>query len=78
VNTGDGIVQSDDQSTANKMRTAPLWGLRTRSRLMHDGQSLTIYDAVMRHGNEADVVMHNFVKLTDAQKAQLLLFLESL
>lgn len=78
VNTGDGIVQTDDQSTANKLRTPPLWGLRTRSRLMHDGQSLTIFDAIMRHSNEADVVMHNVSKLSDAQKAQLLKFLESL
>ena len=27
--------------TANQIRTAPLWGLRTRNRLMHDGLSFT-------------------------------------
>ena len=32
----------DIQSTQNKMRTAPLWGVRLRSRLMHDGASLNI------------------------------------
>src|SRR4029077_14948043 len=32
VGTGDGIVQNGGQATANKMRTAPLWGLRTRDR----------------------------------------------
>ncbi len=25
--------------TANRLRTPPLWGVRTRSRLMHDGRS---------------------------------------
>ena len=29
VGTGDGIVQNGGQATANKLRTPPLWGLRT-------------------------------------------------
>src|SRR5438552_257505 len=41
IGTGDGIVQNGGPSTRNKLRTAPLWGLRTRSRLMHDGKALT-------------------------------------
>ena len=42
VGTGDGIVQNGGPLTRNKLRTAPLWGLRTRTRLMHDGVSLTL------------------------------------
>src|SRR6202011_4673798 len=53
VGTGDGIVQNGGQSTRNKLRTAPLWGMRTRSRLMHDGESLTARGAILRHGGEA-------------------------
>ena len=30
VGTGDGIVQNGGQGTRNKLRTPPLWGLRTR------------------------------------------------
>ena len=41
VGTGDGIVQNGGQATANMMRTAPLWGGRTRDRLMHDLQTFT-------------------------------------
>ena len=41
VGTGDGIVRNGGQSTRNKLRTAPLWGMRSRDRLMHDGESLT-------------------------------------
>jgi CxxC motif-containing protein (DUF1111 family) len=48
VGTGDGIVQNGPPETANKLRTAPLWGLRTRDRLMHDGESLTRSDAAMQ------------------------------
>jgi hypothetical protein len=38
-----------DQRTTDMVRTAPLWGLRTRPQLMHDGLSLTIDDAIQRH-----------------------------
>jgi hypothetical protein len=38
-----------DQRTVNTVRTAPLWGLRTRAHLMHDGLSLNIDDAIQRH-----------------------------
>src|ERR1700746_63505 len=42
VGTGDGIVQGGPPDTANKLRTSPLWGLRTKSRYMHDLKSLTL------------------------------------
>ena len=79
VGTGDGIVipveehfgrayremQPTFNITATRMRTPPLWGVRTRSRLMHDGQSLTFEDAILRHRGEAE-------------KKQLITFLKSL
>src|SRR6201998_1614017 len=34
IKTGHGIVQAGPQDTANKLRTAPLWGLRMRPRFM--------------------------------------------
>jgi len=52
IGTGDGIPVlplPEYASTATQMRTAPLWALRTRNRLMHDGQSLTKQDAIQRH-----------------------------
>ena len=52
IGTGDGIPVlplPEYASTANQMRTAPLWALRTRNRLMHDGLSLTKQDAIQRH-----------------------------
>jgi CxxC motif-containing protein (DUF1111 family) len=64
--------------TINKMRTAPLWALRTRNRLMHDGLSFTKQEAINRHRGQADAVRQRFNALTAAQRAQLMKFLESL
>lgn len=78
VGTGDGIVQNGGSSTRNKLRTAPLWGLRTRSRLMHDGQSMTRNDAILRHSVEAFGVVTSYKNLTASDRAALLAFLDSL
>ena len=78
VGTGDGIVQNGGPATANKLRTPPLWGMRTRPRLMHDGESLLRNDAVLRHAGEATFVINNYRNLTNAQKNQLIAFLNSL
>ncbi len=78
VGTGDGIVQNGGQATANEMRTAPLWGMRTRARLMHDGESLLRNDAILRHAGEATDVINNYRALSTAQKNQLITFLSSL
>jgi CxxC motif-containing protein (DUF1111 family) len=61
-----------------KVRTAPLWGVRLRSRLMHDGLSVTLRDAVVRHGAEASEVAHRFEKLSPADQEAILQFLRSL
>ena len=78
IGTGDGIVQAGPQDTAPKLRTVPLWGLRTKSRFMHDLASLTLADAIHRHKGEAAAVQHRFQNLTDADKQRLFAFLKSL
>jgi len=65
-------------SAANKIRTAPLWGVRLHSRLMHDGHSVTLLDAILRHGGEAAHVTEKFKKLKPGEKEALLEFLRSL
>ena len=78
IGTGDGIVQAGPQDTANKLRTAPLWGLRMRPRFMHDLKSLTLESAIERHKGEAEDVIERFFDLTEAQQQQLFTFLNSL
>jgi CxxC motif-containing protein (DUF1111 family) len=78
VGTGDGIVQNGPADTAQKLRTPPLWGLRMRDRLMHDGLSSTRENAIARHGNEAASVINNYNRLNTRQRSQLLTFLNAL
>jgi len=78
VGTGDRIVQGGPPETAAKLRTAPLWGLRTKSRFMHDLESLSVEQAIQRHSGEARAVTRRFRDLTDQEKEQLLIFLQSL
>jgi CxxC motif-containing protein (DUF1111 family) len=69
---------SEYNNTAEKVRTAPLWGVRLHSRLMHDGASVTLLDAILRHRGEAAHVIEKFEKLKPAEKDALLEFLRSL
>ena len=78
VGTGDGIVQAGPADTANKLRTAPLWGLRIKSRFMHDNASMTLGDAIQRHAGEAGGVIARYNALTSVQQQQLITFLQSL
>jgi CxxC motif-containing protein (DUF1111 family) len=66
------------ESTQNKMRTAPLWGVRLRPRLMHDGASLTLRDAILRHRGESQDESKKFDRLSKEDQQALLEFLRSL
>ena len=72
------LSKQDFESSRNKIRTAPLWGVRLRSRLMHDGQSFTLRDAILRHLGEADQVTERFRKLKGNDQEALIEFLRSL
>jgi CxxC motif-containing protein (DUF1111 family) len=78
IGTGDGIVQVGPQDTANKLRTAPLWGLRTKARFMHDLRSLSLTDAILRHDEEAHEPARHFRELRPEEREALLTFLRSL
>jgi CxxC motif-containing protein (DUF1111 family) len=89
VGTGDGIAEAGGEPTRNMIRTAPLWGLRTRDKFMHDGgsssppantgaQSFTLNEVILRHGGPAAGSRASYQALTAHQKAQLIRFLKSL
>jgi len=93
VGTGDGIgiavvehfgpqagymPRTAVDQTANRMRTPPLWGVRLRTRLMHDGATHTFFDAIRRHAGEARGEAHRFNRLIDREKDALVAFLLSL
>jgi CxxC motif-containing protein (DUF1111 family) len=78
IETGDGIVQVGPQDTANKLRTVPLWGLRTKARFMHDLKSLSLDNAISRHDGEARDPARRFKELSPEDRAALITFLQSL
>jgi len=78
IGTGDGIVQNGGPATRNMVRTAPLWGLRARSRFMHDGMSFDLASAILRHQNQARPARDGFRLLTARGREKLLAFLQSL
>ena len=65
-------------ATATQMRTAPLWALRTRNRLMHDGLSFTKAEAIARHNGQATTVRQKYDALSAGLKRLLKKFLDSL
>jgi len=79
IGTGDGIVQNGGQATRNMVRTPPLWGVRTRPELMHDGLSLTFNEAIQRHAGTGGSFSRNFYNaLSTSNKNDLIEFLKSL
>lgn len=75
IGTGD---QNPPRDTANKLRTVPLWGVAHAPRHMHDLKSLTLENAIERHGGEAAQERNRCSDLTGAEKQALITFLDSL
>jgi CxxC motif-containing protein (DUF1111 family) len=73
---GDGIDQGG--ATGGEMRTAPLWGLPLQRRLLHDGRATTIAEAILAHDGQGKTARDRFAALQDPDRADLLVFLESL
>jgi len=62
-------------------RTAPLIGMAGRDgsrRYLHDGQAATIDEAIRAHGGEAATARTRYEKLSAAERAALLAYLETL
>ena len=78
IGTGDGIVQNGGQGTRNMVRTAPLWGIGSRDRFLHEGTTYTVTDAIQKHANQGATARANFNALSAAQQADLIAFVFSL
>jgi CxxC motif-containing protein (DUF1111 family) len=60
------------------MRTAPLWGLRTRTTYLHDGRARTVDAAIRAHAGEGGPSAQAYDQLSPVAQQQLLDFLDSL
>jgi CxxC motif-containing protein (DUF1111 family) len=65
-------------ATGREMRTAPLWGLRSTTRFLHDGSAPTIIDAILRHDGQGRASRDRFAILGPTRTDLLLAFLRSL
>jgi hypothetical protein len=58
--------------------TEPLWGVATTAPYGHDGRSINLEEVTLRHGGEAQPSRDRFAALSDADRADLLAFLNTL
>jgi CxxC motif-containing protein (DUF1111 family) len=73
---GDGIVQG--RATGRQIRTAPLWGVRTRAQLLHDGRATSLDAAILAHDGQGKQARDRFAGLSVRARAALLAFLNAL
>lgn len=73
---GDGIAQGT--ADVRDMRTAPLWGLRSRPTYLHDGRANTVDAAIRAHDGEAINSRNQYNSASAADRAALLAFLNTL
>jgi len=73
-----------EHGTITEWRTSPLWGLGLARTLnpeagyLHDGRALTIEQAILWHGGEAQSARDHFIHLNKNERTVLLSFLETL
>lgn len=76
---GPELAESFGEELAAQFTTARLWGVADTAPYLHDGRALTLTDAIVLHGGEAQAARDAFVETLDAQeKEALLTFLRSL
>jgi hypothetical protein len=66
------------ENMQNTFLTTPLWGVGTTAPYGHDGRSIDLYDAIRRHGGEADESRRRFNRLRDDDQQDVIAFLQSL
>lgn len=75
---GEALAESFGSPLDSFFTTARLWGVADTAPYMHDGRALTIGEAILMHGGEAESVRDNYVALSEGDKRKLLSFLHSL
>jgi CxxC motif-containing protein (DUF1111 family) len=78
IGTGDNIGNDGDSvATTRKIRTAPLWGLHHRTKLLHDGRASSIEEAISFHGGQAAASRDAFGKLSFTERSAMLAAMKS-
>lgn len=67
-----------DGTLVTRFMTEPLWGISGTAPYGHDGRSINLKEAILRHGGEAQASQEAFAALSDDDKRRLLEFLGTL
>ena len=67
-----------DGSMENMLMTTPLWGVGSTSPYGHDGRSINLNEAILRHGGEAQTSRDLYAAMPSAARSDLQEFLNSL
>jgi CxxC motif-containing protein (DUF1111 family) len=68
----------DTVATTRQMRTAPLWGIRFRNRLLHDGRCQDVACAIRAHDGQGAAARNAFNALSGANQHRVVTFVRSL
>lgn len=66
------------RASGRMWRTTPLWGIRHKTRYLHDGSADTVEDSILMHGGEGQWSRDAYLRLSAEEKRQLQAFLDSL
>jgi Di-haem oxidoreductase, putative peroxidase len=72
----DGVTQGE--ARGRDWRTAPLWGLSMRARLLHDGRATTPTAAILTHDGQGAAAASAFRRLSEQDRDALLEYLARL
>ena len=76
---GDELAESfEGDVPRGEFTTARLWGVADTAPYLHDGRALTIKEAILLHGGEAQVSRAHFAELDPETMQEVLSFLQSL
>lgn len=74
----------DFEANGRQWKTPPLWGIglihdvNGHRRLLHDGRANGVLEAILWHGGEAEAAKQRVLRMTRAERAALVKFVESL
>ena len=72
------MISNRRMQRATRFGRLPLWGLRFRRPLLHDGAAANIEHAIERHKGEATGASERFTGLSAGDRHDVLTFLRSL
>ena len=67
-----------DRTTRHELLTTPLWGVGSTPPYGHDGRSINLMEAILRHGSEAQPSRDAFASLSRNNQREIISFLNSL